>query len=448
MAPNERERSAAQALLDFIDGAPSPWHAAASMMARLEVHGFQPLDERAPWELEPNRGYYVLRDGSSLIAFRTGDGDVARHGFRGVGAHTDSPGFRIKPSPVKRRHGLATLGAEVYGGPILATFADRDLTLAGRVLLRDPQTGDVTPRLFHRPEAMLRLPNLAIHMNRTVNTDGLKYDLQDELPLILGTLCSELPDQDAFRELLAGSLAVAPEAVRSWELAVADTQPGAFFGMDREYIADSQLDNLASCHAGLEALVTDRGGDAWPGVRLIACFDHEEIGSRSFKGAESPLLPDTLERIAENFGVSGAAYRQALNRSLILSADMAHASHPNFARYYDEEHAPQLNGGPVIKINANQRYSTDGVAEAVFESLCQEMDVPAQRYVHRNTLPCGSTIGPITAGRMGIRCADVGNAMWSMHSLRESAGAADHDRMIRVMAHFFSRERLPIADGL
>ena len=438
MAPNERERSAAQALLDFIDGAPSPWHAAASMVARLEVHGFQYLDERAPWELEPNRGYYVLRDGSSLIAFRTGDGDVARHGFRGVGAHTDSPGFRIKPSPVKRRHGLATLGAEVYGGPILATFADRDLTLAGRVLLRDAQTGDVTPRLFHRPEAMLRLPNLAIHMNRTVNTDGLKYDLQDELPLILGTLCSELPDQDAFRELLAGSLAVAPEAVRSWELAVADTQPGAFFGMDREYIADSQLDNLASCHAGLEALVTDRGGDAWPGVRLIACFDHEEIGSRSFKGAESPLLPDTLERVAENFGVSGAAYRQALNRSLILSADMAHASHPNFARYYDEEHAPQLNGGPVIKINANQRYASDATSIAAFQLACDEAEVPVQRYIHRTDMACGSTIGPMTAAGLAVPTVDVGVAQLSMHSIRELTGTRDLGHMVAALEAFLA----------
>ncbi len=448
MPVTEQERAASQALLDFIDGAPSPWHAAGNMAARLEVHGFSPLDERESWQLEPGRGYYVLRDGSSLIAFHTGDGDLARHGFRGIGAHTDSPGFRIKPAPVKRRHGLDTLGVEVYGGPILATFADRDLTLAGRVLVRDAASGDIVPRLFHRPRPMLRLPNLAIHLNRTVNTDGLKYDLQEELPLILGTLQSELPGQDAFRELLAESLAVEPAAVRAWELAVADTQPGAFYGVDQEFIADSQLDNLASCHAALEALSSVDDQTGWPGVRLIACFDHEEIGSRSFKGAESPFLPDTLERIGEAFGIRGGAYRQALSRSLVLSADMAHAHHPSFGKYYDEEHAVHPNGGPVIKVNVNQRYSTDGVAEAVFEALCQEVDVPVQKYVHRNTLPCGSTIGPITAGRMGVRCVDVGNAMWSMHSLRESAGACDHARMTRVMTHFFNRERLPLSDDI
>lgn len=446
MTVSEQERATAQALLDFIDGAPSPWHAVASMVARLETAGYQALDERASWRLEPGQGYYVVRDGSSLIAFHVGDGDLARDGFRGIGAHTDSPGFRIKPAPVKRKGELDTLGVEVYGGPILGTFADRDLTLAGRVLVRDAATGDISPRLFHRPQSLLRLPNLAIHLNRTVNSDGLKYDLQDQLPLILGTLQSELPGTDGFRALLAESLAVDPESVRSWELAVADTQAGAFFGVNREFITNSQLDNLASCHAGLDAMV-NAGGDG-PGVRFIAFFDHEEIGSRSFKGAESPFLPDTLERIADALSVRGPDYRRALNQSLILSADMAHAHHPNFARYYDVEHAPSLNGGPVIKINANQRYATDGVAEALFEALCDEVDVPVQKYVHRNTLPCGSTIGPITAGRIGIRCVDVGNAMWSMHSLRESAGATDHALMIRVMSHFFSRERLPLSQAL
>ncbi|MCP1677191.1 aspartyl aminopeptidase [Natronocella acetinitrilica] len=441
MSLTNDERVAAQALLDFIDVSPSPWHAVANMVQRLEGAGFTALDERAPWTLEPNRGYYVVRDGSSLIAFHTGDGAVADHGFRGIGAHTDSPGFRIKPAPVKRQAGLDTLGVEVYGGPILATFADRDLTLAGRVLVRDDASGDITPHLFHGQQPMLRLPNLAIHLNRTVNTEGLKYDLQDELPLILGTLQSELPGQDAFREILAKQVGASTASVRAWELAVADTQPGAFFGLGEAFIANSQLDNLASCHAGLEALLTAK--DKGSGVRFIAYFDHEEIGSRSFKGAESPFLPDTLERIAESFNVTGADYRRALNQSLILSADMAHAHHPNYARYYDLEHAPRLNEGPVIKINVNQRYATDGVAEAIFEGLCQEADVPVQKYVHRNTLPCGSTIGPITAGRIGVRCVDVGNAMWSMHSLRESAGAADHDKMIRVMTHFFQRDRLP-----
>ncbi len=440
------EHPAASALLDFIDRSPSPWHAVVSCVQKLETAGYQQLDEGSPWRLEPGRGYYVVRDDSSLIAFHTGSGAMADHGYRIIGAHTDSPGFRVKPNPIKRQPGGDTLGVEVYGGPIVATFADRELTLAGRVMVMDGPDGQLSHRLYHPKRALLRFPNLAIHLNRTVNQEGLKYDLQEELPLVLGTLQSELPGRGDFQALLADELKVAPDAVVSWELAVADTQPGAFFGQEQEYIADSQLDNLASCHAALEALLHADAG--FSGVRLLAFFDHEEIGSQSFKGADGPFLKDTLDRIAAAFTEDVGGAHQARARSMVLSADMAHAHHPNYARYYDLEHAVHLNRGPVIKINANQRYATDGVADAVFELLCREADVPVQRYVHRNNLPCGSTIGPITAGRLGIRCADVGNAMWSMHSLRESAGARDHAYMIAAMRRFLSRDRLPLGGGV
>ncbi|MCC5859515.1 MAG: M18 family aminopeptidase [Ectothiorhodospiraceae bacterium] len=439
------EHPAARALLDFIDRSPSPWHAVASCVQELATAGYQQLNEGNPWRLESGQGYYVIRDDSSLIAFHTGSGAMAEHGSRIIGAHTDSPGFRVKPNPLKRNAGLDTVGVEIYGGPIVATFADRDLTLAGRVVVRDGN-GELHTRLYRAPNPVLRFPNLAIHLNRTVNQEGLKYDLHQELPLILGTLQEALPSRSDFQALLARELGTDAEAVVSWELAVADTQPGAFFGLEREYIADSQLDNLASCHAALEALLT-APEDGYQGLRLIALFDHEEIGSQSFKGADGPFLQDVLDRLSEAFLDGTGAARQARARSLVLSADMAHAHHPNYARYYDLEHAVHPNRGPVIKLNANQRYATDGVAEAVFETLCQEVEVPVQRYVHRNDLPCGSTIGPITAGRLGIRCADIGNAMWSMHSLRESAGALDHDYMIRTMRHFLTRERLPLREA-
>ncbi|MEX0732207.1 MAG: M18 family aminopeptidase [Aquisalimonadaceae bacterium] len=432
----------AQALLDFIDVSPSPWHAVAVMRARLEAEGFTPLDERSVWALEPGGRHYVIRDGSSIIAFIVGQGVLAENGFRVIGAHTDSPGFRVKPSGAETRGRHAGLGVEVYGGPIVATFADRDLTLAGRVMIRKAG-GDIQPRLYHNPNPLLRLPNPAIHLNRAVNTDGLKFDAQEELPLILGTLREELPPRRQFLNHLAGALDVEADAVVAWELAVADTQRGSFFGLDQEFIADSQLDNLASCHAGLESLLAAAHASDFGGVALCAFFDHEEIGSRSFKGAEGSFLPDALARIAESLGTQGGDYQRALAGSLVISADMAHAFHPNFARYYDSAHQVDLNGGPVIKINANQRYATDGIAEAVFETLCREVEVPCQKYVHRNDLPCGSTIGPITAARIGIRCVDAGNAMWSMHSVRESAGARDHALMISVMTHFLRRQRLP-----
>jgi len=439
-----QELSQAQALLDFIDESPSPWHAVATMGQRLDQAGFTALDERSGWALKPGGHYYVIRDDSSIIAFVNGPGPLAQDGFRVIGAHTDSPGFRVKPATPEPGGKQTRLGVEIYGGPIIATFADRDLKLAGRVMLRTSQ-GGVSSALYHHAESLLRLPNPAIHLNRGVNQDGLKFDSQNELPLILGTVQDELPPRKQFLAHLARTLDVSPEAILSWELAVADTQPGAFFGLDKEFIANSQLDNLASCHAGLEALLASADGNAFGGVALCAFFDHEEIGSKSFKGAEGSFLPDTLSRIAEAHNVTGSDYHRALAASMVLSADMAHAFHPNFARFYDDSHHAELNAGPVIKINANQRYATDGMAEAVFQTLCEEVNVPCQKYVHRNDLPCGSTIGPITAARIGMRCADVGNPMWSMHSLRESAGSHDHGKMIRVMHHFFQRRTLPLA---
>lgn len=432
----------AQNLLDFVDASPSPWHAVERMQDTLESQGFNRLNERDKWGIEPGGRYYVVRDGSSIIAFAIGRGALVNDGFRVIGAHTDSPGFRVKPHGPESRGRQSGLGVEVYGGPIVATFADRDLTLAGRVMVLG-ENGTVHPVLYHSPVPLLRLPNPAIHLNRGVNSEGLKFDLQEELPLLMGTLRDELPPRSQFLRHIGDALGVDPGAIVSWELAVADTQPGAFFGLESEFMADSQLDNLASCHAGLEGLVAATRDSGFGGVAACAFFDHEEIGSKSYKGAEGSFLPDSLMRIGEALGVQGADYQRALAGSLVISADMAHAYHPSYSRYYDKAHEVDLNGGPVIKINANQRYATDGVAEAVFETLCREADVPCQKYVHRNDLPCGSTIGPVTAARLGVRCVDAGNAMWSMHSARESAGSHDHAYMIKVMTHFLCREGLP-----
>ncbi len=429
---DDSERSDARALLDYIDASPSPWHAVDQAASMLEQGGFKRLRENEAWHLTPGGCYYVVRDDSSLIAVRLGDGDPATHGWRLVGAHTDSPGLRVKPRAAHARGAMTGLGVEVYGGPILATFADRDLTLAGRVFVRAGNT--LVARRVHFKRPLLRLPNAAIHLNRSVNEDGLKFDRQEELPLLLSTLDEELPPDDQFRALLARELDEDAGAIAAWGLAVADTQPGALFGAQQEFIADSQLDNLASCHAALIALLREppcRGG------QLCALFDHEEIGSLSYKGAAGDFLEATLARIAGALGLDTDAGRRAASRSWLLSADMAHAWHPNYARFYDQQHQVLINGGPVIKINANQRYATDEMGEAYFASLCARAGVPCQRYVHRSNLPCGSTIGPILAARLGIRTIDVGNPMWSMHSLRESAGALDHGRMIRVLEAFY-----------
>jgi len=425
------EQDAARALLDFIDASPSPWHAAANVARRLREAGYRELDEREDWTVGPGSSFFTLRDGSSLAAVRIGDGDPARDGFRIIGAHTDSPGLRVKPDGARAHGPIAGVDVEVYGGPILATFADRDLTLAGRVMVR---AGDAhAARLVHLRDPLLRLPTLAIHMNRKVNEEGLRFDLQDELPLLLSGRDPETAPENAFRDLLARAVEVDPGAILSFELAVADTQPGAFFGPSREFIADSQLDNLASCHAAAEALLQAPPG---AGVQVVALFDHEEVGSQSFKGAEGTFLADVLQRVSESLGLSAGEYRRAIAASTLLSADMAHAFHPGYARYYDEHQRALVNGGPVLKINAKQRYATDAWTEATFARLCEAAGVTGQKYVHRNDLPCGSTIGPISAARLGVRCLDVGNPMWSMHSLRESAGTHDHAAMIRLMAAF------------
>lgn len=424
-------RTSAENLLQFIDASPTPWHAVATVEQRLIAQGFKRCDEAKPWALAPGDSAYVIRDDSSMIAFRLGDPAA---GLKIVGAHTDSPGFRVKPRAAHVRSGMLGLGVEVYGGPIIASFSDRDLTLAGRVLVRSG-TGAIEARLLNFERALLRLPNLAIHLNREVNEAGLRFDLQEELPLVLGSAADQLPADEIFRAMIAENLQLEPDAVLSWELAVVDVQGGAFFGKDEEFIAAGRLDNLASCHAGLEALLAAKDERS---TQVLALFDHEEVGSQSYKGADGTFLQDTVMRIAEALDCGGeSARRRLLARSILLSADMAHALHPNFARYHDAQHAVRLNGGPVIKINAKQRYATDGVGEAYFESLCEQVGIPCQKYVHRNDLPCGSTIGPIAAGRLGVRTVDVGNPMWSMHSARESAGAHDHSMMIKVLTQFY-----------
>jgi aspartyl aminopeptidase len=428
----DHENGSAAALLEFIDRSPSPWHAGANILARLREAGFQLLDEGAHWQLRPGADYVVSRGGSSVIAFRLGQGDPTEAGIRVVGAHTDSPGFRVKPSGSTNRGGMASVGVEIYGGPIIASFADRELTLAGRVMVE--MDDGLEERLLHFSRPMLRLPNLAIHMNRTVNDEGLKFVPPDELRFMLEGCELDTVDQGRLRAMIADHLDTPAESIQSWDLAVADTQQGRFFGPDLEFIANGQLDNLASCDAAIHALLAARPSR---GVSMIACFDHEEVGSESYKGAAGSFLQDVISRVTANAGSPQAMPRTCAN-SWLVSADMAHAYHPGFAGYYDEENAARLNGGPVIKINAKQRYTTDAPAEAYFASLCDRAGVPCQRYVHRANLPCGSTIGPMAAARLGMRTVDVGNPMWSMHSARESAGALDHGYMIRALTEFFA----------
>lgn len=425
-------RAQAQDLLDFIDASPSPWHAVDTCKQRLLAAGFVRLEEFDRWQLAAGGRYFVIRGGSSIIAFTVGSQPLAETGLTMIGAHTDSPGLRLKPRPAAHADGLVRLGVEVYGGPILATFADRDLGLAGRVMVRNDV--GIESRLVHLDQPLLRLPNLAIHMNREVNESGLKFNKQTELPLLLGIGDDAQTADTQFRRPLADALGVAPENLMTWELAACDTQKGSFWGADGEFIANSQLDNLASCHAALSALLAvDNPGQTC----LVALFDHEEVGSESAAGAGGSLVGDVLQRIAGNFALDGEDLRRLLARSYFISADMAHAWHPNFPSAYEPGHRVLVNAGPVIKHNCNQRYSTGADTAALFMAICEQADVPCQQYAHRTDLGCGSTIGPIVAARLGIPSVDVGAPMWAMHSIRESAGVIDHADMIAAMTGAF-----------
>ena len=424
-----------QNLLDFIDNSPSPWHAVETTEKLLTAHQFQALDETETWSLNSNSRYYVIRDDSSIIAFVTGKQAVAETGYKIVGAHTDSPSLRIKPNAAYKSDGLLRLGVEVYGGLILATYTDRDLSLAGRISYQS-ESGEIATKNVKFERALLRLPNLAIHMNRKVNDEGLKLNKQTELPLILATAQQQLPTE-YFYQLLSQQADLTPEQILSWELNVYDTQKGSFWGAEQEFYANSQLDNLASCHAGLTALLDEKvlNNDA---TLVCAFFDHEEIGSESNKGADGSFLSDILERIALATETSSEDYHRALAKSFMISADMAHAYQPNFPNAYESQHKVMVNQGPVIKINANHRYTSEVVSEAMFMQWCQLVHVPYQKYSHRTDIPCGSTIGPMTSAKLGIRSVDVGNPMWAMHSIRESAGVLDHSYMIEVLKCFFA----------
>ncbi len=428
-------RQHVEQLLSFIDASPSPYHVVATIETWLACWQFEKLSETETWTLHANGRYYVVRDDSSIIVFVTGSQTVAESGYKIIGAHTDSPGLRLKANASDSNHGLLRLGVDIYGSPILATFADRDLSLAGRIHYKT-DTDKLNTRLLHLSEALLRLPNLAIHLNRNVNEEVLKLHKHSELPLILAAADEQLP-QTYWYQLLAEAAKIKPEQILTVDLSIYDTQKGGFWGAQQQFYTNSQLDNLASCHAALSALLCEE--NLTPQHTLVcALFDHEEVGSESHKGAAGSFLADILERIATQTTANRTDYQRALAQSFMISADMAHAYQPNFPSAYDNQHKAFVNQGVVIKSNANQRYSSDGVSMAMFIDWCQQANVPYQFYSHRNDLPCGSTIGPVISAKLGIRSVDVGCPLWAMHSIRESAGVLDHHYMVKVLSQFFN----------
>lgn len=414
-------------LLAFLGDSPTPYHAAESATARLRAAGFSALSEADPWDtLGPGR-YFVVQGGTSVLAFVIPNGAVS--GFRIVGAHTDSPNLRLKPNADYKKEGYSQLGVEVYGGVLLNSWLDRDLSVAGRIVVRDGAR--LVNRLVKIDRPLCRVPQLAIHLDRDVN-DKLTLNRQDHLAPVFGL---EAP---AMAELVASEAKVSAKDVVASDLMLFDTVAPVVSGAKGEFLHSGRLDNLAMCHAAISALVaaapTLMNGDT---IAIAALFDHEEVGSESALGAHSGFLPRALARIGAAAKAEGDAYHRLLARSLCVSADMAHAVHPNYDGRHEPRHKPVLNGGPVIKVNSQQRYATNGATAALFSELCRAVGSPVQTYVHRTDLPCGTTIGPIVSTLLGIRTVDVGNPMLSMHSIREMGGTRDPELMVRVMGAFY-----------
>ncbi|MCZ6598495.1 MAG: M18 family aminopeptidase [Planctomycetota bacterium] len=430
------DTTTARELCSYIDASPSPFHACAEAARMLADAGFERLEEVEAWEHRPG-GFFVVRGGSLVAWALVGDCEPWR-GFRIVGAHTDSPNLRIKPQPDTRSAGCCQLGVEVYGGALLNSWLDRDLGLSGRVFLR----GDGGPRerLFAIDRALLRVPQLAIHLHPEIKTDGLLLNKQRHMVPMWGLDSDgrgENGDERGFRDLLGRELDVEPDDVVSWDAMCHDVNPSRLLGFDEELISAPRIDNLASCYAALKALIAAFGrGDATHHIPVVCLFDHEEVGSGSARGAESPLLRTLLERTVLARGGSREDFHRALADSVCVSADGAHATHPNYVDRHEPDHQLRMNAGPVIKVNTNQRYASEGETEALFQQACEQADVPFQKFVNRSDLACGSTIGPLTAANLGVRTVDVGCAQLAMHSARETCGAHDPGYLVRALDAF------------
>ncbi|MBE8215331.1 MAG: M18 family aminopeptidase [Endozoicomonadaceae bacterium] len=420
-------------LLAFLKTSPTPYHATDNIKNMLIKQGFIVLHETDSWIIKPNTGYIVIRHSSSIIAFTTGDMQFEKQGFRMIGAHTDSPCLKIRPHADYIKNQAIQLGVEVYGGALLSPWFDRDLSIAGQITWH--QNNQIYQTLIDFKEPIAIIPSLAIHLDSTQNHARSINPQQHILP-ILNTQSTHLNDtyltfSDTILFLLKEQAINIPKNTQlAYDLSLYDTQPAACIGLTQAFIASARLDNLVSCFIGTRALL-DTMHESNP--CLLACYDHEEVGSVSASGAQSPFLSQILERLLPD----PQAKIQAIQRSLFISSDNAHAIHPNFPEKHDAAHAPVINQGLVIKINANQRYATSPESHAYFKNLCDTHDIPTQYFTARADQSCGSTIGPITAAELGIRTIDIGIPTYAMHSIREIAGTHDIIYLLKAFHQFY-----------
>lgn len=426
-------------LLSFLDASPVNFLAVKNLTEELQQHGYRRIDTtEALGTVKAGDKFFVTKNDSSIYAFQIGRKPLAETGFHMICAHCDSPTFRIKPhAEIDCEGGIVKLNTEVYGGPIMSTWFDRPLTLAGRVIVKGKDVMTPTTLLLHVKRPLLQISNLAIHFNRQVN-DGVKLSRQKDVLPILGIINDELQKGNLLMNIILEELnkqqTVAREDILDFDLYLADATPACTFGAHNELISSGRLDDLSMCFAGLEALLASQPTDT---TQVLAIFDNEETGSQTKQGAGSPFLSYMLKRIALAQGGTEEAYYQAVERAFMISADNAHAWHPNYSEKYDPTNHPMLGGGPVIKFNAAQKYASDAYSASVFAGLCKKAGVPCQRFVNHSDVAGGSTLGNILASSIPLRGVDMGNAILAMHSCRETGSTADHEFCVKVFTQFY-----------
>lgn len=430
-------------LLSFLDASPVNFLAVKNIADTLAANGFHRINPALPLgEVKSGDRFFVTKNDSSIYAFRIGNKPIADAGFHMICAHCDSPTFRIKPNAeMLTEGGIVKLNTEVYGGPIMSTWFDRPLTLAGRVIVRGEDVMQPETLLLHIKRPLLQISNLAIHFNRQVN-DGVALSKQKDVLPLLGQITNQLEAGNLLMNVIleelnstAAGCQFCAKDVLDFDLYLADATPACTFGVHNEFISSGRLDDLSMCYAGLEALIASDTTDT---TQVLAIFDNEETGSQTKQGAGSPFLAYILKRIAMSQSHTEEAYYQAVERAFMISADNAHAWHPNYPEKYDPTNHPMLGGGPVIKFNAAQKYASDAVSAAVFAGLCEKAGVPCQRFVNHSDVAGGSTLGNILASSIPLRGVDMGNAILAMHSCRETGSVVDHEYCVKVFTEFFS----------